>query len=63
MSKPQSHTETPVQNIKLQQFSEDGLILDIGGGGEGLVSRIEGDRVQLYASVTMFSILSPCGSH
>ncbi|MHA2080678.1 MAG: class I SAM-dependent methyltransferase, partial [Candidatus Thorarchaeota archaeon] len=23
----------------------DGLILDIGGGGEGLVSRIEGDRV------------------
>jgi ubiquinone/menaquinone biosynthesis C-methylase UbiE len=34
-----------VQKIELQGFSEEGLILDIGGGGEGLVSRIERDRV------------------
>ncbi len=45
MSGTQPYTETQVQNIKLQGFSEKGLILDIGGGGEGLVSRIGGDRV------------------
>ena len=45
MSGPQVQTETQVQNIKLQRFSGKGLILDIGGGGEGLVSRIEGNRV------------------
>jgi ubiquinone/menaquinone biosynthesis C-methylase UbiE len=37
--------ETPDQNINLRQLSGKGLILDIGGGGEGLVSRIEGERV------------------
>jgi ubiquinone/menaquinone biosynthesis C-methylase UbiE len=43
---PESHSllETEVQKINLQQLSGKGLILDIGGGGEGLVSRIEGDR-------------------
>lgn len=45
MSESHSLRETEVQNIKLQGFSEKGLILDIGGGGEGFVSRIEGDRV------------------
>ena len=45
MSDSHSPRETEPQNIKLQRFSEEGLILDIGGGGEGLVSRIEGDRV------------------
>jgi len=45
MSGTQPYTETQVQNIKLQGFGGKGLILDIGGGGEGLVSRIEGDRV------------------
>jgi ubiquinone/menaquinone biosynthesis C-methylase UbiE len=44
MPESQSNTETQVR-INLQRFSEKGLILDIGGGGEGLVSRIEGDRV------------------
>lgn len=45
MPRSQSHLETQVQKINLQQFTGKGLILDIGGGGEGLVSRIEGDRV------------------
>lgn len=37
--------ETPVQQITLKRLNPEGLILDIGGGGEGLVSRIEGKRV------------------
>ena len=45
MSEFQSHIETPEQSIKLERLESDGLILDLGGGGEGLVSRIEGDRV------------------
>ena len=44
MPESQSLLETEVQKINLQQLSGKGLILDIGGGGEGLVSRIEGDR-------------------
>ncbi len=45
MAESQAYMETQVQKIDLQEFSGKGLILDIGGGGEGLVSRIEGDRV------------------
>ncbi|MFX1262731.1 MAG: class I SAM-dependent methyltransferase [Promethearchaeota archaeon] len=37
--------ETPVQKIELKQLPREGLIIDIGGGGEGLVSRIETSRV------------------
>jgi len=37
--------EVPVQEIELLPITAEGLILDIGGGGEGLVSRIEGSRV------------------
>ncbi|MFX0054421.1 MAG: class I SAM-dependent methyltransferase [Candidatus Hermodarchaeota archaeon] len=37
--------ETPVQKIELEQLPREGLIIDIGGGGEGLVSRIETSRV------------------
>ncbi|MFX1482754.1 MAG: class I SAM-dependent methyltransferase [Promethearchaeota archaeon] len=40
-----STRETEVQNIILPRFDSEGVILDIGGGGEGLVSRIEGGRV------------------
>ncbi|MHA2160706.1 MAG: class I SAM-dependent methyltransferase [Candidatus Thorarchaeota archaeon] len=40
-----SRVETPVQQIALRRLNPEGLILDIGGGGEGLVSRIEGERV------------------
>jgi len=39
------HVETTEQKIALEQLEGDGLILDIGGGGEGLVSRIAGNRV------------------
>ncbi|KXH70071.1 MAG: hypothetical protein AM326_04650 [Candidatus Thorarchaeota archaeon SMTZ-45] len=45
MSESQTHIETPPQKIKLERVTTEGLILDIGGGGEGLVSRIEGERV------------------
>jgi ubiquinone/menaquinone biosynthesis C-methylase UbiE len=40
-----SRYETPIQEIPLKHIQTDGLILDIGGGGEGLVSRIEGAKV------------------
>ena len=39
-----THT-TPIQNITLEHIQTEGLILDIGGGGEGLVSRIARSRV------------------
>ncbi|MGD9395998.1 MAG: class I SAM-dependent methyltransferase [Candidatus Thorarchaeota archaeon] len=45
MTDSQTHIETPEQKIKLERLENEDLILDIGGGGEGLVSRIEGDRV------------------
>ena len=45
MTEDQTHIETPEQKIRLERLKSDGLILDIGGGGEGLVSRIDGDRV------------------
>ena len=45
MEESESHIETPEQKITLERLRSGGLILDIGGGGEGLVSRIEGDRV------------------
>lgn len=40
-----SRVETLVQRISLKDLNTDGLILDIGGGGEGLVSRIGGEKV------------------
>ena len=36
---------TPLQQINLEDLSDSIRILDIGGGGEGLVSRIAGTRV------------------
>lgn len=37
--------EPPVQRILLEDIKGEGLILDIGGGGEGLVARLAGSRV------------------
>jgi ubiquinone/menaquinone biosynthesis C-methylase UbiE len=37
--------ETPLQDIILHRPPGSGLLLDVGGGGEGIVSRIEGPRV------------------
>ena len=45
MSEPPTQIETEVQKINLKKFDDESLILDIGGGGEGLVSRIAGNRV------------------
>lgn len=42
---PKSTLESSVQKISLQKLNTEGPILDIGGGGEGLVSRIEGEKV------------------
>jgi len=39
-----THT-TSIQKITLEYIQTEGLILDIGGGGEGLVSRIVGSKV------------------
>lgn len=44
MNEPRVY-EPPVQEILLDRIEKEGLIIDIGGGGEGLVSRIEGSRV------------------
>jgi ubiquinone/menaquinone biosynthesis C-methylase UbiE len=41
----ESSFETPVQKIELKHLPRKGWIIDIGGGGEGLVSRIETSRV------------------
>ncbi|MFX1367135.1 MAG: class I SAM-dependent methyltransferase [Promethearchaeota archaeon] len=40
-----STATTPVQRISLEQIEQAGKILDLGAGGEGLVSRLEGRRV------------------
>jgi ubiquinone/menaquinone biosynthesis C-methylase UbiE len=40
-----TRVETLVQMINLEKLRSEGLILDIGGGGEGLVSRIGGENV------------------
>ena len=42
---PETNIETSIQRINLKKLHSDGSILDIGGGGEGLVSRIEGSKV------------------
>ncbi|TFF96888.1 methyltransferase domain-containing protein [Candidatus Thorarchaeota archaeon] len=43
MEQPASHRETPLLQIRPPQIPQ-GLVLDIGGGGEGLVSRIVQER-------------------
>jgi ubiquinone/menaquinone biosynthesis C-methylase UbiE len=35
----------PIQRIELGNLPEKGIIIDVGGGGDGLVSRIAGARV------------------
>ncbi len=45
MEEQSSTYTTPIQKITLEQIQTEGLILDIGGGGEGLVSRIGGTKV------------------
>lgn len=46
------HKETPEeriffdqQEVAVQDFETLGLILDIGGGGEGIIGRLKGERV------------------
>jgi SAM-dependent methyltransferase len=45
MSEDPSVFETPLQEIGLDCLPFDGLIIDVGGGSEGLVSRLEKERV------------------
>jgi len=45
MSEEPSTFTVPLQNIVLSEINTEGMVLDIGGGGEGLVSRIAGARV------------------
>ncbi len=37
--------EPPIQRVKLEAIPGNGLILDVGAGGEGIVSRLAGERV------------------
>ena len=37
--------ETPIQQVLLQELTDSGFVLDVGGGGEGFISRIGGERV------------------
>ncbi|SDY53410.1 Methyltransferase domain-containing protein [Proteiniborus ethanoligenes] len=34
-----------VQNINLKEFSQKGRVLDIGGGGEGIIGQLLGEKV------------------
>lgn len=45
MEKQSSNCTTPIHKIVLKHVETEGLILDIGGGGEGFISRIEGSKV------------------
>ena len=45
MTEQRTVFETPIQNIELKELPSDNLILDIGGGGEGLASRIGKQQV------------------
>ncbi|MHA1936523.1 MAG: class I SAM-dependent methyltransferase [Candidatus Thorarchaeota archaeon] len=45
MTEKQTVFTTDLQEIELSRVGSKGRIIDIGGGGEGLVSRIEGSRV------------------
>ena len=45
MTEERSVFETPLQHIELLELPSEDLILDIGGGGEGLASRIGKQRV------------------
>jgi ubiquinone/menaquinone biosynthesis C-methylase UbiE len=42
---PEEIYRTPIQEIQLERNLDEGVILDIGGGSEALVSRIYGERV------------------
>ncbi len=43
--KNESIFRPPIQKVCLNSIDVGGLILDVGGGGEGLVARIGGDKV------------------
>ncbi|MGY5874931.1 MAG: class I SAM-dependent methyltransferase [Candidatus Thorarchaeota archaeon] len=45
MNNNDSTLVTDIQHITLEKIQGNSLIVDVGGGSEGLVSRIEGDRV------------------
>ncbi|MFW9799703.1 MAG: class I SAM-dependent methyltransferase, partial [Candidatus Thorarchaeota archaeon] len=45
MNKQPTVFEVPLQEIDLKRIKFEGLVIDIGGGGEGLVSRLEKERV------------------
>ncbi len=45
MNNNDSTLATDIQDITLEKIQGKGLIVDVGGGSEGLVSRIEGARV------------------
>ncbi|MCR4427458.1 MAG: class I SAM-dependent methyltransferase [Firmicutes bacterium] len=45
MSRDDRVFSADVQRVDLTEFTPDGRILDIGGGGEGIIGQLLGDRV------------------
>jgi ubiquinone/menaquinone biosynthesis C-methylase UbiE len=43
--KKEEHYTTRAQTIKLSPLKSEGLILDIGGGGEGIIGKLNGRQV------------------
>jgi ubiquinone/menaquinone biosynthesis C-methylase UbiE len=40
-----SSYDTDVQTVGVSRIETDGLILDVGGGGEGIIGRLNGEQV------------------
>lgn len=44
MPSPKRIRHVKQQTVELEDFSADGLILDIGGGGEGIIGQLKGEQ-------------------
>jgi ubiquinone/menaquinone biosynthesis C-methylase UbiE len=40
-----SSYDTDAQTVEVSRIETDGLILDVGGGGEGIIGRLNGEQV------------------
>jgi hypothetical protein len=50
------------QEVAVADFPASGLILDIGGGGEGIIDRLKGDQVIAIDRIKPVGALFPAGS-
>jgi hypothetical protein len=49
------------QEIAVTDVPASDLILDIGGGGEGIIGRLKGDQTAIVVQVQAVSPMVPCG--